>query len=380
MATPTRREASAATGRVVLFGATGYTGDLAARAMVKRGMQPLLAARRRDAVEALAAELGGLESAVADISDPSSIRALLDRGDTLVTTVGPFVRWGDAALEAAVDAGAHYIDSTGEPPFVRRVFEEAGPRAERSGTVAMTATGYDWVPGNLTGALALSEAEDAVGVRIGYFATGSGMGGTSGGTRASLLGVLTEPSFQFRDGKLVTERSAKKVHSFDVGGRERQGISLGTSEAFSLPRVYPGLRDVEVYLGWFGRQSKALKGFSLVGSGVTKIPGVRRATGAVVERFVKTSTGGPDEEARRGGGSFFVAEALDDAGDVVATVGTNGVSGYEFTGSVLAWAAEETAAGRAAQAGAGARGPVEAFGLDRLEAGCAECGIARTHP
>ena len=144
----------------------------------------------------------------------------------------------------------------------------------------------------------------------------------SGGTRASLMGVLMEPSFQFRDGSLVTERGAKKLHSFGVGGRQRQGISVGTSEAFSLPRVYPGLKDVEVYLGWFGRQSRAMQGFSLVGSGVTKIPGVRKATGAAVERFVKTSTGGPDEEARKSGGSLFAAEALDESGDVIATVGT----------------------------------------------------------
>ena len=371
-------EASAPTGRVVLFGATGYTGELTARAMAKRGMKPVLAARRRDAVEALAAELGGLESAIADISDPSSIRALVERGDTLVTTVGPFARWGDAALEAAIDAGAHYIDSTGEPPFVRRVFEEAGPRAEASGTVAMTAMGYDWVPGNLTGALALSEAEGAVGVRIGYFATGRGLGGMSGGTRASLMGVLMEPSFQFREGSLVTERGAKKLHSFGVGGRQRQGISVGTSEAFSLPRAYPELRDVEVYLGWFGRQSRAMQGFSLVGSGLAKIPGFSKATGAAVERFVKTSTGGPDEEARKSGGSLFAAEALDESGKVIATVGTGGISGYEFTGLFLAWAAEATSKGEAAQAGAGALGPVEAFGLDRLEAGCEECGIKRS--
>ncbi len=371
-------EASAPTGRVVLFGATGYTGDLTARAMAKRGMRPVLAARRQDAVEALAAELGGLESAVADVADPSSIRALLERGDTLVTTVGPFARWGDAALDAAIDAGAHYIDSTGEPPFVRRVFEEAGPRAEASGTVAMTAMGYDWVPGNLTGGLVLAEAEDAVGVRIGYFATGRGLGGMSGGTRASLMGALVEPSFQFRDGSLVTERGAKKLHSFGVGGRQRQGISVGTSEAFSLPRVYPGLKDVEVYLGWFGRQSRAMQGFSLVGSGMTKIPGVRQAGNAAVGRFVKTSTGGPDEEARKNGGSLFAAEALDGSGNVIATVGTEGISGYEFTGLFLAWAAEATSKGEAAQAGAGARGPVEAFGLDRLESGCAESGIKRS--
>jgi short subunit dehydrogenase-like uncharacterized protein len=370
-------EASAATGRVVLFGATGYTGELTARAMVKRGMRPLLAARRRDAVEALAAELGGLEAAVADVSDPGSIRSLLEQGDTLVTTVGPFARWGDPALDAAIAAGAHYIDSTGEPPFVRHVFEHGGPRAEASGTVAMTALGYDWVPGNLTGALVLREAEGAVGLRIGYFATGRGLGGMSGGTRASLMGVLMEPSFQFRGGELVTERGAKKVHSFGVGNRQRQGISVGTSEAFSLPRVYPGLKDVEVYLGWFGRQSRGMQAFSLVGSGLAKVPGFSKATSAAVERLVKTSTGGPDEDARKSGGSLFAAEALDESGDVIATVGTAGTSGYEFTGLFLAWAAEATAKGEASQAGAGARGPVEAFGLDRLEAGCAECGIKR---
>ncbi|MEJ7875293.1 MAG: saccharopine dehydrogenase NADP-binding domain-containing protein [Solirubrobacterales bacterium] len=371
-------EASAPTGRVVLFGATGYTGELTARAMVKRGMRPVLAGRRREAVEALASELGDLEAAVADVSDPATIRALVERGDTLVTTVGPFARWGDAALDAAIDAGAHYIDSTGEPPFVRKVFESGGPRAEESGTVAMTAMAYDWVPGNLTGALALAEAEGAAAVRIGYFVTGGGMGGMSGGTRASLMGTLTEPSFQFRGGSLKAERGAKQVRSFSAGGRERQGISVGTSEAFSLPRVYPGLRDVEVYLGWFGRQSRAMQAFSLVGSGVTKIPGVRAATGRAVERLVKTSTGGPDEEARTGGGSIFVAEALNGGGDIVARVQTEGVSGYEFSGLMLAWAAEETAAGKASQAGSGARGPVEAFGLDRLEAGVSECGISRS--
>src|SRR5690349_16615065 len=97
-------EANTATGRVVLFGATGYTGDLTARAMVKRGMKPLLAARRREPLEVLAAELGGLETAVADVSNPGSIRALVEKGDTLVTTVGPFARWGDPALDAAIDA------------------------------------------------------------------------------------------------------------------------------------------------------------------------------------------------------------------------------------------------------------------------------------
>ena len=115
----------------MLFGATGYTGQLTARALVARGATPLLAARSADRLGALAGELGGLEFAVADVAQPQTVRALLERGDVLVSTVGPFVRWGAPAVRAAIDTGAHYLDSTGEPPFIRTVFERYGARRAR---------------------------------------------------------------------------------------------------------------------------------------------------------------------------------------------------------------------------------------------------------
>jgi len=65
---------------------------------------------------------------------------------------------GRPAVAAAVDAGAVYLDSSGEPPFIREVFEEFGPRAERTGAVLLTAFGYDYVPGSLAGALAMQAA------------------------------------------------------------------------------------------------------------------------------------------------------------------------------------------------------------------------------
>src|SRR3954449_6040763 len=117
-------------GRIVLFGATGYTGDLTARAMVGRGLRPVLAARSAERLEALAGELGGLDTMVADVADPASVRSLVERGDVLVTTVGPFARWGRPAVDAAIAAGAHYIDSTGETHFIREIFERFGPGAQ----------------------------------------------------------------------------------------------------------------------------------------------------------------------------------------------------------------------------------------------------------
>ncbi len=108
--------------RIVLFGATGYTGRLVAEALVKRGARPLLAARNRSALEQLAGELGGLDTAVADVAQPQTVHALVERGDVLVSTVGPFLRFGGPALDGAVEKGALYLDSTGEPPFIREVF------------------------------------------------------------------------------------------------------------------------------------------------------------------------------------------------------------------------------------------------------------------
>src|ERR1043165_235173 len=106
-------------GRIVLYGATGYIGGLTARAMITRGARPVLAGRDQGRLSALAARLSQagheteLETAVAD-AEPGPLRDLIGPGDVLVSTAGPFVKVGRPAVEAAVDAGAVYLDSSGE--------------------------------------------------------------------------------------------------------------------------------------------------------------------------------------------------------------------------------------------------------------------------
>ena len=356
-------------GRVVVFGATGYTGRLTVEAMLRRGLRPVLAGRRADALAETASALGGgLETAVADVARPETVRALVERGDVLVSTVGPFVRWGEPAVRAALDAGAHYLDSTGETAFIRRVFEEWGPAARDA--ALLTAMGFDWVPGNLAGGMALAEAgPGAVRVDVGYYVRGKIA--VSGGTRASAVGAMLAPSYAFRGGAIVDERSGARVRSFDVGGRERPAVSVGSVEAFSLPRAFAGVRDVDVYLGALGSASRAM---SIVSRGF-ELPGVRRGLGAVASRLVKGSTGGPDAEARARSSSHVVAVASDGDGRALATVHLDGANVYDFTFAMLAWAAEAVREG--ALKGTGALGPVEAFGLDLLREGCAEAGMTR---
>jgi short subunit dehydrogenase-like uncharacterized protein len=344
--------------------------------MVERGLHPVLAGRRRNALEGLADELGGLEAAVADAAEPGTVRALVQPGDVLVTTVGPFLRHGSSALGAAIDAAATYLDSNGEPPFIRRVFEQYGPLAERVGIQLLPSFAFDSVPGNVAAALALRSAGDAATrVDVGYFMPGHRHGWDSGGSRASFVGAAIEPSFVWRGG-IRTERGAARVRSFEVAGQRRHAVSAGTSEHFALPRLFPRLHEVNSYLGYLAGPPRAMQVLSLIGAAALHLPGLRSGLQATNRRLLRGSTGGPDAEGRAKTSSEVVAIAYDSAGRELSSVRLAGATNsYDFSARMLAWGSEMIASGHVADAGA--LGPVEAFGLDVVDAGVADCGIRR---
>jgi short subunit dehydrogenase-like uncharacterized protein len=279
---------------------------------------------------------------------------------------------GEPAVRAAIGAGAAYLDIAGEPPFLRRVFEELSPAAAgRCGLVP--AFGYDFVPGNLAGALALAEAAQATRVAVGYFATGGG--GFSSGTLASGAGMALEPAFAWRDGRLRRERTARRLRTFRIGGRDWLGVSYGGSEHYALPRLASGLRQVEVYLGWFGRRSRAVQAVSALAAPLARLPGTRPLARAAAGPLSRRTGRGPDEAARSRGRTLVVAEAADERGRPLARVHLRGPDPYTLTARLLAWGARRAAShGLAAT---GALGPVDAFGLDALQAAAAEAGLER---
>ena len=361
--------------RIIVFGATGLTGRLTAAALVKRGRHPVLAGRSQARLEEVNRELeGDLELAVADAADPASLERLAERGDVLVSTVGPFVRSGEATVHAALAKGAHYLDSNGEPPFTRRVFEQHGPAALEAGISMLTAFGWESVLGNVAGARALQDGgAAAVRVDIGYFYTG--LIRFSPGTRASLSGAMVLPSFAHRDGAIRTVRGADRYRKMPVQGMERPGVAFGAADHFTLPRSFPQLREVNTYLGWFGRLSRPMHMLSRAGFAALKVPGVRALYEAAARRYVRRSKGGPDAQERRRGGVHVVGIAYDSRGTQLSEVHLAGVEGYEFTAGILAWGADRVAAGDLKRAGA--LGPIEAFGIDALEIGCREAGVSR---
>jgi short subunit dehydrogenase-like uncharacterized protein len=378
---------------IVLFGASGYTGRRVAEAMVRRGLRPTLAGRSAGRLTSLAQHLGNLDLGnlgpgslgpgkldvvSADVGDAASIRALIGRGDVLVSTVGPFVRLGEPALRAAVAAGAIYLDSTGEPPFIRRVFEEFGPLAERTGASLITAFGHDYVPGNLAGALALRRSGSGVHrVEVGYLISGvSRAQVVSRGTFSSFVGLVAEPGFTWRDG-IQVEPTGSRMRIFTWGGRDCPALSIGATEHYSLPRLAgpEGLPEVDVYLGWFGAATRVLRLSSRVTPVLLALPGVRSLVRRVGELAVRRVAEEPDPVALARVTSHVVGTAYDASGSTLAQVRLVSGDPYQLTADLLAWGAQRAA--EHGVSGPGALGPAEAFGLDVLQAGAAEAGLRR---
>ncbi len=359
--------------RIVLFGATGYTGRLTAHALSRRGCKPMLAGRDQRRLDLLADELpGGSEVLVADATDDAAVRNLVGPDDVILTTVGPFSRFGLPLAKAAAAAGATYLDSTGEPAFVKALVDRVDPWAQRTGATLVPAFGYDYVPGNLAAELALLEAPDATRVRVGYFVTGRG--GPSGGTLASGAGMMIDPAYAWRGGRLVPDRMASRHATFDMGGRPFQGVSLAGSEHLWLPRRHPGVTDVEVYLGWFAKFSRAAQGLSAAMRVMTAVPPGQDIAHAVVRRVLPGSSGGPDEQARSLSRTRVVAETAEPGRGRLSRVVLDGPNHYDLTAELLAWAAEK-AQDRPPRR-AGVVGPAGLFGLDELVTGAASIGLA----
>lgn len=144
---------------LALFGATGFTGGLTAEylarhapsglrwALVGRNEQKLAAVR--DRLVRIDERLADLELVVADTTDAASLAALARRTKVVVTTVGPYLQLGEPLVAACAEAGADYVDLTGEPEFVDTMYVRHHRTAERSGARIVHACGFDSIPHDL---------------------------------------------------------------------------------------------------------------------------------------------------------------------------------------------------------------------------------------
>ena len=185
---------------VVLFGATGFTGKLTAeylaRAVARHGTRWALAGRSRDRLERVREQLaeaaggspGQLELLVADIGDPASLRQVAESTRVVITTVGPYILYGEPVVAACAAAGTDYVDLTGEPEFVDRMWLAHHEAAQRSGARLVHSCGFDSIPYDLGALHAVQQLPEGVPIALEGFVRA---GGTfSGGTFNSAVHAM----------------------------------------------------------------------------------------------------------------------------------------------------------------------------------------------
>ena len=187
---------------IVLYGATGFVGKLTAEYLARRGgdARIALAGRSPDKLLAVRESLG--ESAAswpilnADASSPSSLNDMAARTRVVVTTVGPYSRYGLPLVAACAAAGTDYADLTGEATFVRQSIDDYHKEAVDTGARIVHACGFDSVPSDMSVFALYRRAEQDGTGELGdtNFVVRAMRGGVSGGTAASGVEIFRASS------------------------------------------------------------------------------------------------------------------------------------------------------------------------------------------
>lgn len=187
---------------IALYGATGFVGKLTADYLAKAGgdARIALAGRSQDKLLAVKETLGEAAQTwpliAADASDPSSLNAMAARTQVVVTTVGPYVRYGLPLVAACAAAGTDYADLTGESIFVRESIDLYHKEAVDTGARIVHSCGFDSIPSDLTVYALYRRAEQDGAGLLGdtNLVVRSFAGGVSGGTVASMLELMRTAS------------------------------------------------------------------------------------------------------------------------------------------------------------------------------------------
>ncbi|MER5718314.1 saccharopine dehydrogenase NADP-binding domain-containing protein [Streptomyces sp. NPDC002132] len=338
---------------IVLFGATGFVGALTAEylaAHAPEGLRWAIAGRDEVKLRRLRDRLpGGAEPGVlrADVSDTASLRALAGQARVVATTVGPYVTYGEDLVAACADAGADYLDLTGEPEFVDLTYVRHDARARETGARLVHACGFDSVPHDLGVYFTVRQLPEGVPLTVDGFVTADAA--FSGGTFASALG-------QFARGRhLAAAARERRRHEPRLMGR-RAGAPTGSPRfapevgawALPLPTIDPQIvrrsaKALERYGPDFRyrhyaavrRLPVAVGGVAGVGAllAAAQVPPVRRW---LSERLKPGD--GPSAE-RRARSWFSVRFVGEGGGRRVFTEVSGGDPGYDETAKMFAEAA-----------------------------------------
>jgi short subunit dehydrogenase-like uncharacterized protein len=339
---------------VVLFGATGFTGRLTADYLARNapgGLRWALAGRNAEKLADVREHLAGIDPALAalplctaDVGDPDSLAAIAGRSRVVITTVGPYLTYGEPLVAACAAAGTDYVDLTGEPEFVDRMYLAHHATAVASGARIVHACGFDSVPHDIGAYHAVQQLPDDVPITLRGVVRSRGM--VSGGTFHS---AMTQMS---RARKKKEASSARRRAEGRPGGRSSRAVAgrphrdsdLGrwlvplptidpivvARSGAALPSYGPDFR----YSHYAGTKTLRYAVGGAVGVGAIGLAAHVRPVRESMLRHIKQGDG-PDA-ARRAKSWFSVDFVGGGGGRIVHTRVSGGDPGYDESAKMLA--------------------------------------------
>ncbi|MDE1672280.1 MULTISPECIES: saccharopine dehydrogenase family protein [Nocardia] len=361
---------------LVLFGATGFVGKLTAQYLAGAAPQSAriaLAGRSLDKLTAVRDGLGPKAASwglvVADSTERTALDELAARTKVVVTTVGPYLRYGMPLVAACAANGTHYADLTGEPLFIREAIDAHHEQAAATGAKIVNSCGYDSIPSDLSVyQLYRRTVEDNTGELVDTTLVASLKGGVSGGTidsgRAMMEAIAADPA----KGAVLSHPyslSPDKSMDPDVGRQSDQALSRASAIDPSLDGWVSTfvmaahntkiVRRTNGLLGWvYGKNFRYREVMSAGRSRVAPLVAAGMAGGIVVgltagallsrasagrkllDRVLPKPGTGPDEKARTSGWFSMKTFAHTTSGaKYVATFAGTGDPGYQATAVLL---------------------------------------------
>ncbi|MES2685007.1 MAG: saccharopine dehydrogenase NADP-binding domain-containing protein [Pseudomonadota bacterium] len=339
---------------LVLFGATGFTGGLTAEYLARNAPAKTrwaIAGRSRAKLEAVRDHLANLNPAcaalpllVSDADDAVALAEIARSTKVIVTTIGPYLKYGEPLVRACAEAGTHYCDLTGEPEFVDSMWLQYHETAKRTGAKLVHCCGFDSIPHDLGAYFTVLQLPGDNAIRVQGFVNAGGQ--FSGGTLHSAINQFSRLAQYAKVKSARRKRDEwaldRKIGGMAVGVRFMKELGTWTApmptidpqvvlrSAAALERYGPAFRYGHfVQLKTLGAVAKlgAGVGAALVGSQIKPLR----------EKLLALKQPGDGPSAERRAKSWFKVTFIgESAGHRVVTSVSGGDPGYGETSKMLA--------------------------------------------
>jgi short subunit dehydrogenase-like uncharacterized protein len=334
----------------MIYGASGYTGRLIARAAAARGRKPVLAGRDAVKIEPLAAELG-CDCRVFPLT--GALAQPLDGMAAVLHCAGPFRETAAPMMEACLAAGVHYLDITGEIDVIEAAAQRH-QRAQAAGIALLPAVGMDVVPSDCLAARLAARLPGAIQLELAF----AGMASVSHGTAATIWENAGRGGRVRRDGQIVRVGVAWNVQRIPFRRGPQLAMTIPWGDVASAYHT-TGIPNIAVYAALPPAALRVFRALRWLAP-LAGLPPVQAAGRWWIDRRVR---GPGDEELRRGRVEFW-GRVTDAAGRTAeATLETP--NGYALTVETSLAVLQAVLEGRIR---AGFSTPASALGADLMDA------------